>query len=358
MKRIKLLVLLGMMQINALQAVESIKDNCCKGPVLCPTSPVLIEGGCDLRMHIDIGLLYQSPQYNGAVAGISYAPQFEASFAGSDDWVYQTETNLNRCFPYVLGVTASLGRYIEHDDFYLGARFDWLHATTSMEYDTNDTSGYELRPNSNLNLAVTEGTAFDPDEDTLTKIFYNGEFEFYQLDLLLSRGSYHSKSFSYEPFAGIKALWYEMDQKTSNYSTDFTGGNYLKWHEHQESWGAGPMFGFNALYHFTCKLALFSDSDIALLYGESRLKNISTLVGEPGAAVTVDQVIDHFNNDNCQFYVPLRTILGVQLSDYCFDNRHYLAIKVGFDVRTILAYPTDVRGFSMGGVFANLVWNF
>lgn len=361
MKKRNLLFLLGIIQINFLVAQNSVKQNCCNGPVLCPMSPIMVEAGCCHRMHFDIGLLYQSPQFEGAISGVSYTPMFPFELEEVEDDLYignQLEKPLHQCFPYALGVTVSLGRYIEHDDFYIGARFDYLRSYKAAAYDTTDRPGYLLRPNSNLNLDITEGTDFNADDDTLTKIIYNGAFKLYQLDVLMSRGSYYSSSFSYEPFAGIKALWFSLDQDTSNFSSDFDGGNYMTWQERQDSWGAGPLFGFNTLYHFTCKLALFSDSDIALLYGESRLQNISTLVGVLDAPVEVDQVIDRQNNEGCQFYVPLRTILGVQLADYCFEKKHYLAAKVGFDVRAVIAYPTDVRGFFMQGVYANLVWNF
>lgn len=354
----KILLLATIVQVSLLQAGEPKAPPCCKGPVLCPISPLYTGSDCNRHIHLDLGLLYQQPKFFGMNAGTLYTPAFEYSDVESEDPPIQTIKDLNECLPYAIGLTVSAGKYLEHDNWYVGGRFDYLSSNAYSLYDDTDQPTYVYAANANVSQTVTSGTDWDWTEDTFDKITYTAFMDIYVLDLLLSRGSYHSKSFAYEPFIGVKALWFKTNQMTSNYVLATNIINYITWKETQNNWGVGPMFGFNGIYHFTCNLAIFSDSDIALLYGEARNRNISTLVGSDSSQAESNQVVNHADNVDCQYFIPVRSVIGLQISDYFYSSKHYVALKIGYDIRSVIAYPNDQRGFSMGGLYANLIWNF
>lgn len=336
----------------------STKPNGCHGPVLCPIFPVAGRADCCRTWHVDIGLLYQQPAFTEMVAGTSYVPAFPYDTTGGE-FANQTITTLQECLDYSIGLTVSLGHLMKHDNWYFGGRFDWLSASVDTTYDTVDQVTTQIVANANLDAHIFINTDFDVDADHFNKAVYHAFMDIYVLDVLLSRGSYHSKSFSYEPYAGVKAMWFTAKQNVSYYNADiFDDGNVTKWSEAEHNWGAGPMFGFNGEYHFLDEIALFSDSDIAILYGEARNTRVTTLTGVADSDVETTRTITLNNNVLCQFYLPVRSIIGLKFSRYCLEDRHFIALKIGYDVRTVIAYPDDESGFTMGGLYTNLVWNF
>ncbi len=355
----------------------SVKPNGCKGPVLCPTFSILDDKGpCCHTWHVDVGLLYQQPGFSGMTSGINYLGVFENTSAATFE--EQTITTLNECFPYTLGLTVSLGYLMPHDDWFLLAKFDWLSANTSINHSgQND----HYAPNPHFNFDVMTGTSWDPDTNSFSSIDYAAKLDIYALDVVLTRGSFHSSCYSLEPYVGVKALWYSSNQIMDYYSTEggLTRQNLPSLTVSLDNWGAGPMFGFQGEYHLTHGLSFFSDSDVGVICGSSTNSYVSNLTPDGSVIDYVQTINNNISSNGCQFYLPVRSIIGVKLSQYCLNDAHFIAVKLGYDARIVLSSPlllstNGVVGSSVGaaatvstpvpsdlfmsGLYVNFEWNF
>lgn len=345
---------------GALFGLESVKPTGCSGPVLCPPTPMDSCSGCCKNWHVDIGLLYQQPAFTGMIAGYRYEPDIEDHF---EDTNVQDITVLQECLRYGLGVTASLGYTTSRDDWYFGARFDFVTAESYSYYDTHNFPATDTGVNLNMQAQITIGDDPDLFFYDFQNLDYHAEMDVYVLDIHLKRGSYFSKSHIFTPYAGVKAVWFKAKQFIE-YSSPSNGDfeNPVSWLEIEKNWGVGPMFGFEGEYRFLERVSLFSDSDIAVLYGEANTVQTSTLIGLPDPNIStgpsVDRVVDLINNVACQFYLPVRSILGVKIDNCMTAEKDYIALKIGYDLRVVISYPNDENGFAMGGLYTNLVWSF
>lgn len=354
----------------------SVKPNGCKGPVLCPTFTILDDKGpCCHTYHVEVGLLYQQPGFSGMLSGTSFLGTVEPTAGGP--FQNQTITAMKECLPYSLGLNVALGTLLPHDDWLLIARFDWLASNMSI---THDNTNEFYMPNPNFNYDVMLNTSWDPNTNYFLSVLYNANIDIYGLDVVLSRGGFISRCCSFEPFMGVKALWYsdEQDIFYSN-TTVLTTRSAPSLTITQDNWGAGPMFGFNGEYHLTHGISLFSDSNIGVLYGSST--NVLTSALSPnGTTITAAQVVtNNVPSNACQLYLPVRSIIGVKLSQYCLNDAHFIAVKLGYDARvvltsTLLASTSSVVGTAladaipvttavsndiyMTGLYANFEWNF
>ena len=353
--------LLGMMVISLTTLTAStdmnVKVNGCKGPVLCSNFPVLSDcDDCCHTWHVDAGLLFQQPGFSGMMAGTAYQPLFVQNDTTSTTFANQTVTNLIQCFDYDAGLTVSLGHMFNHDEWVLGARFDWLSSSyTAKTYDETDV---RYKANPNLDVDVLKGSGFSVTANNWEKINYRAGFELFSLDVMLSRGAFVSRCYSVEPFAGVKAAWFNTNQLASYINaTIFSSGNKAIYDETQNNWAAGPMFGLNGEYNVTHGIAIFSDNDVAVLLGEAHRVRTSTLT-RGGSVVITDRVSKDVADFTCQVYVPVRSVIGLKLSRYCLDDEHYLAVKIGYDARAFLTIDDTHSGFNMSGLYLNFIWDF
>jgi hypothetical protein len=349
--------------------VTSTKYNGCKGPSLCSSFPLLDNGqNCCYTWHLDVGLLYQQPIFNGNSAGSAFVPVYQQTGTAATSAISQTETTLNVAMDYVLGVTASVGYLMHHDNWFFGAKFDWLSATSNTNFDETNTFYLANRMFADGNtlgleadFGIFAGSGFDPRSDYFDNINYNANIDIYALDVLLSRGSYISNCFSYEPWMGVEALWFST-ATLSKYYTTSSGGlgttSYAQLAANYDVWGAGPTFGFNGEYYITEGLSFFSDSNVALLIGEVTGKYTTSLIT---SSTTTDPLESVLNANNSSAYMlPIRSIIGVKLSSFCLEDKHFVALKLGYDVRVVGVAPNQYlgTGFSTNGLYADLVWNF
>lgn len=353
---------LGMIAVSSIVfAQESIKPTGCKGPVLCPTMPVDPAEGCCKRWHVDIGLLYQQPAFTGMISGYEYQPFFYQEDPEGDEFQNQVATTLQECLDYALGLTLSLGCFTGHDDWYMGAKFDYVSAKVYKRHNFDSPIPGDVRPSVHMNPNIYAGLNVEFDTARYDEIQYNANFDVYSLDVLLSRGAYHSKSFSFEPFAGVQALWFFAKQNAQYLDFHYSEGdeveNVVQWQEKEQNWGAGPMAGVNLEYHCRKEISVFSDSEIAVLYGEARTYNETEMLPDPNE-VEVGRTIEEVDLFSCQPYCSFRSILGVKFDCDFLDPSVYLALKIGYDLRVVISYPNDENGFAMGGLYTNLAWFF
>ncbi len=353
---------------TALEAADitSTKLNGCKGPVLCSSFPLL--GNCDdccYTWHLDIGLLYEQATFPGNYAGRAYIPVANQNTATSSAFVEQTVQNLNYSLDYALGLTVSAGYLMHHDQWFIGAKFDWLSTSGSIEYNDINTQ-YTANPALAQGIVgatgghgIFQGTPFVPFDDTFDSINYNAGVDIYALDVTLSRGSYLSGCFSYEPWMGVEAIWFTTTSNAQYASTILTNGRSALLNIQFDNWGAGPAFGFNGEYYITEGLSLFSDSNLAVLIGQVQGTATSTLTSGTTASAEPNVVVATNNTDGA-YMVPVRSIIGIKLSTFCLEDKHYVAIKLGFDARVIAVIPTIgvPTGLSLNGLYADLIWAF
>lgn len=342
--------------VGALSAHQPELNKECRP--LCPITPIPLSRDCCKNFHVDIGLLYLQPTIPNMFPG-AVLEDLGLIEVADVEYVTQNFTDLLPCFDYALGLTASFGYLLEHDNWYVGVRFDWLSEDKAYVYDYSQeptkevyfTHSYIGTQRNDINfLSAMNSLQYDG----FTKLNYSSSIDIYMLDVLLSRGSFHSSCFSYEPFTGVKALWFSTKQDSFFYSSTDTGFSISS----GDNWGAGPMFGFNGEYDIVEGLSIFSDSDIALLFGEAKDKTNLRF-----NSISNDVLFTQYNNGlssimDCMIYVPVRTILGLKFATYCFEEKHHVALKIGYDVRAVMSFPETDQGFYMNGLYTNLVWNF
>lgn len=370
-----------MLVSSALSAGEgpSVKPNGCKGPVLCPSYPIYgrCDDCCDYRWHLNIGLLYQQPWMNDMGAGT--ADNGQNVNQGAASYVNTTSVFLEECFDYSLGLTAGIGYFMEHDNWFFLVDFDWLSANTSNAYNSIG-SVYHLMGFTNTDVV---NPVANTDRNLYTSLESKAALDIYDLNFALSRGSFHSKCFSYEPFAGVKALWYNGSQQRRGYNdgpASFgSNSSYIQTLFKYEAWGAGPAFGFNGEYFVSENFSFFSDSDIAVLYGGINSSNTS-LYFDASVDNDTNGVATYVQNFKQPYFVPVRTIFGVKLSKYCLEDQHFISLKVGYDARYVLAdsglvgyvgseaasptsatnpiMPSNGYSIAANGLFLNFIWSF
>lgn len=329
-------------------------------PVLCPISPIHNNNSNSQSFHLDIGLLYQQPSFSNMIAAIKNTEILDTTI-DSINYINDSTTNMHQCFNYAVGLSASLGYTMPHDDWYMGAKFDYLNANASKSYNVSDNDSIHFSlfyPWLGNHYQEGQSEALSDLDYDYNSVAFSAKFTLYALDILLSRGSFHSNFFSYEPFTGVKALWFSTYNKSEfSLDTESDGKNgYLS--TKQNNWGVGPMFGFNGEYEITKYISLFSDSDIALLFGEAHQSSPVFYQQYDGDDLDDQYESTLYNNDNCIVYVPVRSILGLKLSTYLFHEKQYVSIKVGYDARAVFSMQETNRGFNMSGLYTDLIWNF
>ena len=386
------------------EELPSVKPNGCKGPVLCSNFPVYekCHSCCDRVFHIDVGLLYQQPWFSDMNPGIAYigTPKTvnnrdnggtTSGFTSGDLTTTTQSKELEVCFDYSLGLTASLGTLLEHDDWFVGVEFDWMSSKKKATYNDGFTYYYPTELFDDIVVANAASylagwgfynyeNTFLPDTSGAATYFYGGAYEkiyyqasvnFYNLDFILSRGSYHSKCYSFEPFAGVKVLWYngyqeaqyfskgagEENTSSQTYTAFIDDDDFVSFRQNFDAWGVGPMFGFNGEYYLTHQISIFSDSDIAVLYGHMKTSVRSYYSNSLAADSTGPIEATAIRETDQEYFVPVRSILGVKLAKYCLEDKHYLAVKIGYDARYI--FTSNVRkDYAMNGLYVNFIWDF
>lgn len=382
LKQKKVAGMLGVMMValGSLSA-SNVKPNGCEGPVLCPIQPIADRcEDCCYSWQVDIGLLYQQPGFAYMNSGIAYQPVFQNPTSGglATAFIDQTVTLLDEQYDYSVGLTVGIGRTLKHDNWFVGVNFDWLNATGSSVHNDDNLL---YRPSSDFPLNILEQTDFLVADGSFGKVVYSANTNIYELNVRLSRGSYNTNCYSLEPYAGVKALWFNNSQtkKYQEPSADINSRVSLK--STQDNWGAGIMFGMNGEYSIVEGFSIFSDSNVGVLYGQVKYNMLAVVTAESAGSNIFTEDRDLTNNGKMDTvtYVPVRSILGVKFSKYFLDKTHHVALKVGYDARAVLSTSKDVlvsqnwfptgdfattqvknidNSFSMSGLYIDLCWGF
>jgi hypothetical protein len=352
------------------------KPNGCEGVVLCPSSSNYGKPNdfCDYRWSVNLGLLYQQPWMSDMGAGTADIGQ---NIYQNNTSLYKNTTSnfLEECFEYSLGLTAGIGYFIDHDNWFLLVDLDWLSANIKNSYN-NPGLIYHMAGFLNPNVGTTNSL----NANVWNSIDTKADLDLYDLNFALSRGSFYSKCCSFEPFAGVKALWYNGSYQRRGYNDTILNTNsYLQSLQKYQAWGVGPSFGLNGEYFFTRQLSVFSDSSIALLYGGINTQTTS-LYFDPSVNNDINSVATYLQSFKQPYFVPFRIILGLKFDKYFLENSHYIALKIGYDIRYVIGdaglsgneVNASVEGqnfkqnimlyskynIAANGLYLNFIWNF
>jgi hypothetical protein len=300
---------------------DTVKPNGSKGPVLCSSFPIY-DGSL---WHIEIGLLVEK-------VGISnldvYYIQKEGS--GTISNPKQSDKVRNVSFPMSVGIQAAIAKYFSHDDWVIDFSFEWLNSLGKAN-DNLSSSDLTVIP---IGYDVWAGTA-DPVYDfNLKQANVSLNTNYFLLDIFLSRGSYFSNVFSYQPYAGLKTAWiyynlkeaYFEPTRSTTLNDPLLSNEILKKVANTDYWGIGPMVGVNGSYYISYGWSFFSSSNLAILYGNTDISNRS------GVVTTASVPANYMLTDNFYTFCPtLRNMIGIMFDKDSFcQTRHYNMV-FGFD---------------------------
>ncbi|MCH9619029.1 MAG: hypothetical protein SP4CHLAM5_11740 [Chlamydiia bacterium] len=370
-----------MMLAFATLTANNRKPNDCTGPVLCSSLPLPGEcEGCFCPWQVDIGLLYQRPAFSYMNSGFAYSPVYQnPTTTSSTAFENQTVQLLDEEYEYAVGLTVGLGRALRHDNWFVGVNFGWINSTAST---THEDENILYRPSSEFAINSFIRSGFTIQTAHFQKVIFAANTDIYDFNVHLSRGAYLTNHYSFEPFAGVHALWFNNTQ-TKNYedpSTDTTSRFILN--STQDNWGVGPMLGLNGQYYFTKNVSLFANSSVSVLYGEARYKVVTTVTpNSAGSNVFTDSRVTTNPGKMLNVCsVPVRAIIGMKLAKYVMEGSHYIALKVGYDARAVLSASSESilsqmysinadsittvqaknidNGFTMSGLYLDFMWSF
>lgn len=360
----------------------SVKPNGCDGATLCPSFPIATRcADCCYTWHVDIGLLYQQPGFADMSPGYAYQPVFQnPTSTSTNSFVDQTVVMLEKSYDYSAGITASLGHLLNHDNWFMGATFDWLHGNISKSVFAASNTLY--RPSSEWANQAYVLSNFAAETGTFGRVLYSANTNIYNFKAFLSRGAYISDRFSLDAFGGVKAIWFDNSQyktyQQPSAGADTTAKYYLN--NFQNNWGVGPVFGLNLMYNITKGLSIFSDNNVGALYGQMDYTTV-TFVTKGGEVSSDRKVVDSGRLDAVA-YLPVRSTIGVMLSKYYLDGNHFFGIKIGYDMQVVVSpnakgrltsmtqspqnndFKTFVQfknlnnGYFMSGLLIDFVWDF
>ena len=253
------------------------------------------------------------------------------------------------------GLRLSIGYLSSHDDFECMANFEWLHSRGVFEEELFSTT---LFPSYSGQLYYVKDLSTEP--IAFQKVDSFLDVRYFLLDLVLNKGSYFSKEYSFTPYAGIKSTWLEYknsqnfskDQNTTEFSLP-TGGSWQR-NAHVHFWGVGPSAGIHANYFLLPGWSITSTFDAALLFGKRNLQTTSEFLGSTRSD-TKDKMIGKANTS--AFSPTFRSLLGLAYTEAILHDTQFLTFKVCFDGRIYFnQYPAVANSYDSGSVANEIVY--
>jgi hypothetical protein len=175
--------------------MPSVKPNGCKGPVLCPSYPIYdrCDECCDYRWIVNLGLLYQQPWMSNMGAGTSSVAGvniLQIDNVSNAPYANTTIRFLEECFDYSLGITAGIGYFMEHDNWFFLVDFDWLSSNITNSY-SNVELQYSLQGFTNPTVQTAQfGSNIYLFDNLYTSLISKANLDIYDLNFALSCGSF------------------------------------------------------------------------------------------------------------------------------------------------------------------------
>lgn len=183
------------------------------------------------------------------------------------------------------------------------------------------------------------------------KLLYN------QIDLVVGRNFWVSKSLQMRPFFGARGVWSHMRLTTKvdvtnalqNPTTTFV--RFLSNHHKLEEWGVGPVIGLNSKWFLHKMFYFYADGSVALLGNGVALKHKSAELDS--FTNTVDDTstfssttIPTYRHHHSITLIPMFDIaLGLGWESYLCQERYHLAFSAGWDAHILVDYNYFDRSF-------------
>lgn len=284
-----------------------------------PSARPQVQGGINVYLTGD--WLYFKPQEKG----LTYALKATASsvtIPTGDQWEIQDGHYKSTEFSWQSGFRVGAGWNTKHDgwDFLLA----WTRFYTS-EKDSVSTVGtnYVFPSMSDASIAI----------DPVQRASAHFRLHLNQIELILGREFYVSRSLSLKPRVGVVTAW--IDQKFDIYYDNLIGigpqppGTFNDIENKNDFWGTGLKAGLNTQWELGWGFSIFGDGALSILYGKFNMKHGSEVNATvSGVAVSADTDL-HDKFHIARYIADLS--LGLRW-DYMFtDDRVHLGLSAGWE---------------------------
>ena len=195
---------------------------------------------------------------------------------------------INPTFDWSVGFKVGLGYNIPHGNWDTLVNFTWFENGAKKSTGTSGVIFPSLldAPDHVLEVPSNGGTLFFPYEVTTTDASMNMHLTLDVLDWQVGKTFIPAHWFSLRPFAGLKSAWISQHYHAYYSNTTFyiqptepvTGTDHVL--GENNFWGMGPATGFTTQFWLGKGISLYSNTGIALVYGQFNLKKYNILETE------------------------------------------------------------------------------
>lgn len=296
-------------------SADLVHPNGCKGPNLCTSKPII--DGCG--WFAEMGVIFEQMR-------ISHTDVLWHGVGGGAGTYADPATN-NRIYDLSFGldagITCSLGYHTDFDDWQGKANFQWLSSAGSFSLRVDNGNLYPTYfPYQFYSTSSINEISFVDAKCTLN-------VDYFLFELMLSRGSYISRNFSYEPFVALQGSWIYANGSRQFFQASTVENPMVSWHQIYLTnfFGCGPMVGTYGQYYIMEGWSIYSQGQISVLFGNHYIKSTFGFV-------TVEKPQYQRNRGSQVAVSPtIRTLFGLRYDRDLFNDSHHFAFKAGFDGR-------------------------
>ncbi|MDN3505749.1 MAG: Lpg1974 family pore-forming outer membrane protein [Simkaniaceae bacterium] len=180
----------------------------------------------------------------------------------------------------------------------------------------------------------------NPNSDILTfdKISAKWRLTFNQVDLELGRKYWLSRCFNLRPYTGLRGAWTRTNFRTKSFR-DFSDG--LTTYDidfsdkfKSRTWGVGFLGGIQPTWYFCDNFALYSNMDVALLWGDFEVKKSESYVcvTDQAGTVTIDPNYSNSStNKFSQMHALLDVAIGLRWEEYWCCDQYRSNLDLGWE---------------------------
>ncbi|NGX38918.1 MAG: hypothetical protein KR126chlam1_00234 [Chlamydiae bacterium] len=190
---------------------------------------------------------------------------------------------------------------------------------------------------------------FEDEAPIYTKVSGEWRLDYNVVDLELGKKYWLSECFNLRPFAAVRGVWSEIIFDVTNiidFQTDPDLGTKITFNNW--IWGVGLVGGLEPTWYFCRCYAIYAGFDVALLWGEDRVRRKERLGGldfPPTRTILIPSYESTSRIDGMQAGIDLS--LGLRYEDTFCCHRYRFTIDLGWEHHALLNY---VHKFKVAGV--------
>jgi len=173
---------------------------------------------------------------------------------------------------------------------------------------------------------------------TFDKVSAKWRMSFNQVDLELGRKYWLSRCFNLRPFAGLRGAWTRTNFTTKSFRdfTDEVSTTDIDFKDKFKSrdWGVGFLGGIQPTWYFCDNFALYSNMDVALLWGDFEVKKSESYVCvvDQSGTVTIDPNYSNTStNKFSQMHALLDVAIGLRWEEYWCCDQYRSNLDLGWE---------------------------